>query len=102
MPKQPKEKSTHLQELEAVFDRRTRRFSPFAVLGLNRPEQDSVDSQAESAPGGDHPPTHLPTHIGVGRSTSSGDTSDIGFTGPTYALPTEERMGGWHPPQSSS
>src|SRR5688572_23653769 len=37
MPKQPKNKSTHLQELEAVFDRHTRRFSPFDVLGL-RPQ----------------------------------------------------------------
>ena len=98
MPRQPKEKSTHLQELEAVFDRRTRRFSPFAVLGLNRPEQDSVDSQAESAPGGDHPPTHLPTHIGVGRATSSGDTDDIDFTGPTHAIPTLEWVGGWVEP----
>jgi hypothetical protein len=69
MPRQPK-KSTHLQELETVFDRRPRRFSPFAVFGLNRPEQDSVDSQEESAaPGGNGPPTHMgvgglvpPTH----------------------------------------
>jgi len=67
MPKQPKEKSAHLQELEAVFDRRTRRFSPFAALGLNRPEQEGVDTQAESAtPGSDDPPTHMwvvPTHM---------------------------------------
>ena len=58
MSKQPKEKSTHLQELEAVFDRRTRRFSPFAVLGLNSPEKDSVDTQVEGdGTGGKDPPT---------------------------------------------
>ena len=59
MPKQPQAKSTHLQELEAVFDRRTRRFSPFAILGLNRPEKEGVDAQVESAaPESDDPPTH--------------------------------------------
>src|SRR5438132_14173566 len=67
MSKQPKEKSTHLQELEAVFDRRTRRFSPFAVLGLNRPEKDSVDAEAEGdGAGGKDPPTSMwvpPTHM---------------------------------------
>lgn len=63
MPKQPKEKSAHLQELEAVFDRRARRFSPFAVLGLNRPEQEGVNAQAESAaPESGNPPTH--PHVG--------------------------------------
>jgi hypothetical protein len=44
MPKQPKEKSSHLQELEAVFDRHTRRFSPFAILGLSASEQDKDDA----------------------------------------------------------
>ena len=72
MPKQPQAKSTHLQELEAVFDRRTRRFSPFAVLGLNRPEQDDVDAQTKSAdPGCGDPPTHPhdpPTHPHVGTT----------------------------------
>src|SRR5919197_4845037 len=43
MPKQPKEKSVHLQELEAVFERHTRRFSPFDVLGLRAHEQDTAD-----------------------------------------------------------
>src|SRR5262249_59228210 len=81
MPRQPKEKSTHLQELEAVFDRRTRRFSPFAVLGLNSPEDDSANSQVENAvsasndppppppPGTNPPPTpppHPPPHHGGG------------------------------------
>ena len=70
MTKQPQAKSTHLQELEAVFDRRTRRFSPFAILGLNRPEKEDVDAQVESAaPGSDDPPTTShppPTHRGVG------------------------------------
>ena len=47
MPKQPKKKSAHLQELEAVFDRHTRRFSPFAVLGLRSSEQDTSGSHIE-------------------------------------------------------
>src|SRR3954462_8346485 len=34
-------KSTHLQKLEDVFEQRTRRFSPFEVLGLTR----TLDSQ---------------------------------------------------------
>lgn len=37
--KKPQKKSSHLQELEQTFERETRRFSPFAVLGL---EQESV------------------------------------------------------------
>jgi hypothetical protein len=39
------QKSSRLQELEEVFDRRTRRFSPFEVLGL-KPES-SVDTPSE-------------------------------------------------------
>jgi hypothetical protein len=43
MPKQPKEKSPHLQGLEAVFERHTRRFSPFDILGLRTSGGDSPD-----------------------------------------------------------
>jgi len=95
MSKQPKEKSTHLQELEAVFDRRTRRFSPFAVLGLNRPEKDSVDAEAEGDGAGGKDP---PTHSVAGGTISGEDTENIGFTEPEHASPTEERVGGWVPP----
>src|SRR5882762_5417355 len=49
MPKQPKEKSAHLQELEAVFERHTRRFSPFDVLGLRSSEQDTADPHPREA-----------------------------------------------------
>src|SRR5437870_2422335 len=110
MSKQPKEKSTHLQELEAVFDRRTRRFSPFAVLGLNRPEQDSVDTQSEgdgaggkdppthSPVGPTHPhvpPTHPPTH-GVAEGTISVESTEkIGITEPEHTSTTGEWVGGW-------
>jgi hypothetical protein len=48
MPKQSKEKSAHLQELEAVFERHTRRFSPFDVLGLRASEQDTADPPQEA------------------------------------------------------
>src|SRR5215471_10544732 len=107
MPRQPKEKSTHLQELEAVFDRRTRRFSPFAVLGLNSPEDDSTNSQVENAvsasndpPTHPHvdsthphaPPTHPPTEewVGGGKSPETPDNT-AKITHP----PTEEWVGGW-------
>src|SRR5882672_11925946 len=53
MPKQLKDKSAHLQELEAVFERRTRRFSPFDILGLRSTEQDMGVSPVE----GNDPPT---------------------------------------------
>jgi hypothetical protein len=102
MPKQPKEKSEHLQELEAVFDRRTRRFSPFAILGLNSTEKDGVDSPAESVvPGGNDLPTHtpvggtnphdLPTHRGVGNIASPRSPD---FTELTHDPPTGEWVGG--------
>src|SRR5262245_11007073 len=48
MPKQPKGKSSRLQELEAVFDRHTRRFSPFAILGLSSHDQEKDDALALS------------------------------------------------------
>jgi hypothetical protein len=43
MPKQPKEKSSHLQDLEAVFEQHTRRFSPFDILGLRTSEGESTE-----------------------------------------------------------
>src|SRR5215813_9641533 len=52
MERRDKEKkSAHLQGLEEVFERRTRRFSPFEVLGLReegglspgKPAQDQLD-----------------------------------------------------------
>src|SRR5262249_33859153 len=107
MPKQPQAKSTHLQELEAVFDRRTRRFSPFAVLGLNRPEKEDVDAQVESvAPKSGDPPTHphvgtTHPHVGtthpptgewVGEQKSA---ESLDFSGELTHPPTGEWVGGW-------
>lgn len=57
MPKQPKEKSAHLQELEAVFDRHTRRFSPFAVLGL-RPNEAGSEVVPHEEPEEPNPSIH--------------------------------------------
>jgi hypothetical protein len=84
MPKQSKEKSAHLQELEAVFDRHTRRFSPFDVLGL-RPrevESEAVSQQELEAP---NPPTPMgvdathphdpPTPMGVDSTPPMGGRS---------------------------
>src|SRR5262245_30830113 len=42
-------KSAHLQELEEVFEQRTRRFSPFEVLGLH-PTPDSQTLEDQEVP----------------------------------------------------
>jgi hypothetical protein len=61
-----KKKSAHLKELEEVFERHTRRFSPFAVLGLTPDEEEASQPPADSeltsliaipTPGPDIPPT---------------------------------------------
>src|SRR5919198_1035858 len=60
MPKQPKEKSPHLQGLEAVFERHTRRFSPFDILGLRTSEGESPELETAET---DH--EESPIHMGV-------------------------------------
>ncbi len=73
MPKQPKEKSSHLQELEAVFDRHTRRFSPFAILGLSSSEQDKDDPLSTIEEGGTSLPGEEihPRVVEVDKETTS-------------------------------
>jgi hypothetical protein len=77
MPKQPKEKSAHLKALETTFDHHTRRFSPFAVLGL------SPDEPEENSPilPGKKPPTH----------------TSVDSTHP-HGPPTHEMESSTHPP----
>jgi len=58
MPKQPKEKSPHLQGLEAVFERHTRRFSPFDILGLRASEGENTDLERAKTDQ-DEPSTHM-------------------------------------------
>ena len=74
MPKQPKEKSSHLQELEAVFEQHTRRFSPFDILGLRTSEGESSEparantdqEEISTQMGVDATHPHEPqTHMGV-------------------------------------
>jgi hypothetical protein len=60
MPKQPKEKSPHLRGLEAVFERHTRRFSPFDILGLRTSEGESPELDRTKID-----QEEIPTHIGV-------------------------------------
>jgi hypothetical protein len=76
MPKQPKEKSAHLQELEAVFDRHTRRFSPFDVLGLRSSEMESDASAHEKIEG-----VSLSTPLGVGGIHPQGVSTPLGVGG---------------------
>lgn len=68
MAKQVKDrKSAHLMELENVFERRTRRFSPFEVLGLksevNAEEQEKGGSETSAAPSHTTEKTDEPTTI---------------------------------------
>jgi hypothetical protein len=81
MPKQPKDKSSHLRELEAVFEQHTRRFSPFDILGLRTSEGESseparTETDQEEAPthiGVDATHPHEPqTHLGVGATPLPG------------------------------
>jgi hypothetical protein len=115
MPKQPQEKSAHLQELEAVFDRHTRRFSPFDVLGLRPSEQDTSDSPIEEmhidevsthiGVDATHPPV-APTHPHEGATPLPGEgihTKVVGFiedaTVTTYADGSiHPHRCGCHPP----
>ena len=53
MPKEARGKSPHLQDMEEKFAKRTRRFSPFSVLGLSGDgdigDETSVDNDAQLA-----------------------------------------------------
>lgn len=119
MPKQPKEKSAHLQELEAVFDRHTRRFSPFNVLGLRSSEQDTSGSHIEGIKtnetfthidvGTTHPP-ESPTHTHESATSPPGEgihtkvvevIEDLQVT-TTFAKETSTHIGvgTTHPPDS--
>ena len=61
MEKHDKEKkSVHLKELEEVFEAKTRRFSPFAVLGLTQEyprEQEEVQQDPQETEISDDRPT---------------------------------------------
>ena len=97
MANSDREKSEHLKGLEAAFVKRTRRFSPFEILGLESERQDEPKPQDEpNQPinekvdiehppmGGDNPPT--PGHE---ISTHGHDTSTQARSTPTH---------GWAPP----
>ena len=49
MSKQAEKKSSHLQSLESAFEKRTRRFSAFDVLGLDK-DGNTSEASADSAP----------------------------------------------------
>ena len=114
MPKQPKEKSAHLQELEAVFERHTRRFSPFDVLGLRSGEQDTADPHPRATEednlsthggvDGTHP-HDLSTHRGEsatplpeeGIHTRVVEFTDLSLTSTEQNTSTHGGVGGTHP-----
>jgi hypothetical protein len=118
MPKQPKEKSPHLQELETVFERHTRRFSPFDILGLRTSEGESPElkrtktDQEETLPSigvdGTHPhgtPTHMDVDAtalpGVGIHTRVVDVKEDTTTNyspcAVAVAPTHIGVGATHP-----
>ena len=74
MPKQPKEKSPHLQGLEAVFERHTRRFSPFDILGLRANGGESTDLEGTKIDD-----EETPTHMGVDATHQHGSQIHIGM-----------------------
>ena len=86
MPKQPKEKSSHLQELEAVFDRHTRRFSPFAILGLSSSKQDKDDALSTIEEGGTSLPGEgiHPRVVEVRKETTSNTDPHRSGVPPTH------------------
>jgi hypothetical protein len=65
-----RKKSAHLQQLEESFDRHTRRFSPFAVLGL-RPDENAADEASS-------PENAVPTHMGVDATHTHGPPTHMG------------------------
>jgi hypothetical protein len=116
MPKQPKEKSPHLQGLEAVFERHTRRFSPFDILGLRasasenpeyeeaKPEQE--ESLTHTDVGGTH--THEPPiHMEMGATPLPGMGIHTGVVVVKENLtnnniPTHIGVDGTHPPDATN
>ena len=107
MAKQNEKKSTHLQGLEEAFEKRTRRFSAFAVLGLDKegngaesssedeilperaapsPSVESVPESSVSAIGKDMDHPHgdgIHTPVGVKHSHEGGNNTQ-GSTSHTY------------------
>jgi hypothetical protein len=75
-------RSAHYQALEAQFEQRTRRFSPFEVLGLTDEEESSNISTTHTGVGtnhtrvGAHPITTQDTDQTIGKEKNEDRTSD--------------------------
>jgi len=90
MERRDKEKkSAHLKGLEEVFEQRTRRFSPFEILGLTaaRDLRASEDEEANQDPGVG---LDSPAMGGSPQPTSGSQrlTPDLGLLGPGEVRPT--------------
>src|SRR5581483_454637 len=112
------QKSARLKELEDVFERRTRRFSPFEVLGLKDESKDGEKQDRELPPaspflpvgekensekssrpmGGSDPPTHGSSGPGPGVGRPTIVVVDNIYTTTTKIPP----MGGSDPPTPGS
>ncbi len=68
-PRSGKRKSPHLQELEDIFSEKTRRFSPFRVLGLKTPAETEAESESDT--------THDMSDITYVRSDTTQDMPDM-------------------------
>jgi hypothetical protein len=101
MANSDREKSDHLKGLEAAFEKHTRRFSPFEILGLESERKDEPGHHAELSElveegvdiknpplGGDDTPTpgyEISTH-GCGESTQTWSTPTHGCTTSTRVV----------------
>jgi len=106
MANSDRKKSEHLKDLEATFEKRTRRFSPFEVLGLESKHKDDTEQDFElNEPidkevdevhpplGGDSTPTpgyNPPTH-GYNQSTQTWGTPTPGWTPSTRVVVNRSR-----------
>src|SRR5205814_10318536 len=81
-------KSTHLKELEEVFEKRTRRFSPFEVLSLTREQgQETAKGQEFGASDSTATPPLEETDPGMGPSNPPAPGSERPTSGPLKPIP---------------
>jgi hypothetical protein len=86
-------KSTHLKQLEEVFERKARRFSPFAVLGLTEEKPESVAEEDDDEQRRQETVDAREDTVGIDSNDSPGlpDPPRPGPTRPTHGWVREKR-----------
>ena len=88
-----REKSEHLKDLEAAFEKRTRRFSPFEILGLDSSSGDEPESESTpEEPVEERVDIARPPTSGYEISTSGYDQYTHGCGTPTHGCTTPTRV----------